>query len=93
MAPDLLTAMRPLTRVLARVDVGHERFQAVGDELDRAAELDGGGGGGQLVAVGVDLEAERAADVGRDDLHVVLRARRACARTRAGACAGTGCWW
>ncbi len=63
----------PLHAVLAGVDVGHERFQAVGDELDGTAELDGGRGGGQLVAVGVDLEAERAADVGRDDLHVVLR--------------------
>ena len=62
----------PLHGVFARMDVGHERFQAVGDELDRAAELDGGGGGGQLVTVGVDLEAERAADIGRDDLHVVL---------------------
>ena len=54
------------------MDVGHEHFQAVGDELDGTAELDGGRGRGQFVAVGMDLEAERAADVGCDDLHVVL---------------------
>ena len=61
-----------LDDVLARVDVGDERLQPVGDELHRAAELDGRGDGRHLVAVGVDLEAERAADVGGDDLHVVV---------------------
>ena len=64
--------MRALDRVLARVDVGDERLQPVGDELDGPAELDRGRHGRHLVAVGVDLEAERAADVGRDDLHVVV---------------------
>ena len=47
-----------LHRVLARVDVGHEGFQPVGDELDRPTEPDRRGGCRHLVAVGVDLEAE-----------------------------------
>ena len=61
-----------LDEVLARMDVGDERLEAVGDELDRAAEHDGGRRRRHLVAVGVDLEAERAADVRGDDLHVVV---------------------
>ena len=61
-----------LDEVLAGMDVGDERLEAVGDELDGSAERDGGGRRRHLVAIGVDLEAERAADVGGDDLHVVI---------------------
>ena len=61
-----------LDGILARVDVGDERLQPVGDELDGPAELDRRRRRRHLVAVGVDLEAERAADVGGDDLHVVV---------------------
>ena len=62
-----------LDRGLARVDVGDERLDAVGDELDGTAELDRRRHGRDLVAVAVDLEPERAADVGRHDLHHVVR--------------------
>ena len=61
-----------LDEVLARVDVGHEQLQTVGDELDGTAQLDGRRGRRQFVAVGVDLEPERAADIGSDDLHPVV---------------------
>ena len=58
--------------MVAGVDVGDERFQAVGDELDRSAHRHGDGGGGHLVGVGVDLDAVGAADVLADHPHLVL---------------------
>ena len=67
-----------LHEVLARVDVGHEQLQPVGDELDRPAQLDCRRSCRQLVAVAVDLEPERAADVRGHDLHACGQARPAC---------------
>jgi hypothetical protein len=58
--------------VVARVDVRQERFVAVGGELHRPPEHERERAGGDLVAVGVDLDAEGAADVARDDSHAVL---------------------
>src|SRR5215510_10092325 len=58
--------------ILAGVDVGHERLQSVGDELDGTAELDCRRRRRELVAGAVNLEPKRAADVGRNDLHVVI---------------------
>ena len=52
--------------VLARVDVGHERFQPVGDELHRPAQHDRKRRGRHLVGVDVDLDAVGAAHVLRD---------------------------
>ena len=42
----------------------------------------GGGHRGDLVAVGVDLEAERAADIRGDDLHHVVGTPSVRANTR-----------
>src|SRR5262249_41505691 len=53
--------------VLARVDVGQERFQAVGYEFHGAAQHDRQRGGRHLVRVYVDLDAVRAPDVLCDD--------------------------
>ena len=71
-SPALLTAMRASMQVLARMDVGDERFEPVGDEFHRPSEHDRGRSRGDLVAEGVDLQPERAADVRRHDPHVVL---------------------
>ncbi len=60
----------------ARVDVGDEGLEAVGGELHRPPEHERERAGGDLVAVGVDLDAERAADVARDDAHAVLVERQ-----------------
>ena len=62
--------------VLPRMDVGDEGFEPVGDELDRPVERYGERAGRDLVAIGVDLEPERAADIGRDDADVVLVHRK-----------------
>ncbi len=58
--------------VLARVDVGEEGLEPVGDELDRPAQHHGNGGGGHFVRVHVHLDAEGAADVLADHAHVGL---------------------
>ena len=62
--------------VLAGVDVGDEGFEPVGDELDRALQQDRERAGGDLVAIGVDLQPERSADIGRDDADIVLLHRQ-----------------
>jgi hypothetical protein len=59
-------------RLLARLDVGDERLAARGHELHRPAEEDRQGDGGEVVLIDVDLDPERAADVGRDHSHAVL---------------------
>jgi hypothetical protein len=58
--------------VIAGVDVGLERLDAIGQELHRPAQHDGQRAGGDLVGVSVDLEPERATDVLVDDPHAVL---------------------
>ena len=58
--------------MVARVDVREEGLVAVGRELHRAPEHERERAGGDLVAVSVDLDAEGAADVARDDPHAVL---------------------
>jgi hypothetical protein len=58
--------------VVARVDVGLERLDAVGEELDRPAEHHRQGARRDLVGIGVDLEPERAADVLVDHPHAML---------------------
>jgi hypothetical protein len=49
--------------VVAGVDVGGEALQTVGDELDRAPQQHRQRDRRHLVGIGVDLDAERAADV------------------------------
>src|SRR3989449_4540061 len=66
-----------LHAVVARVDVREEGLVAVGRELHRAPQHKRERTGGDLVAVSVDLDAERAADVARDDAHAVLVQREA----------------
>ena len=58
--------------VVARVDVGQERFQPVGDELHRPLERDREPHRRHLVGIGVDLDPERAADILRHHPHAVL---------------------
>ncbi len=58
--------------VVARVDVGLERLDAVREELDRPAEHHRERAGRDLVGIGVDLEPEGAADVLVDHPHAVL---------------------
>ena len=71
-SPDLAHGHARLDEIFAGVDVGDEGFQAVGDELDGAAKIDGRSRRRHLVAIGVDLEPERAADIRGDDLHHVI---------------------
>ena len=58
--------------VFARVNVGTERFEAVGDEFYRPAQFYRGGRRRDLIAEGMDLETEGPADVGGDQAYVVL---------------------
>ena len=55
------------------MDVRHERFEPVGDEFHRPAEHHRRRGRSDFVAEGVNFQAERAAHIGRDHPHVVLR--------------------
>ena len=71
-SPALLTAMRASIRFSRAWMSETNEFEPVGDEFHRPAEHDRGGGRGDLVAEGVDLEPERAADVRRHDPHIVL---------------------
>ena len=59
--------------VVAAVRVGHEAFRALGGPFDRLAHLAGGPGDDRLLGVMVDLRAEAAADIGRDDAQPRLR--------------------
>ena len=58
--------------VIARMDVGDEAFEPVGDELHRAPQQLRQRHRRHLVRVGVHLDAERAADVLGDDAHLLL---------------------
>ena len=65
--------------MVAAVDGGEEVLRAALDPLHRPAGVDGGGRGDDLFAVDVELAAEAAADLGRDDAHLLLRhAHAAC---------------
>ncbi len=54
------------------MDVGDEGFQPVGEELDRPLQHDAERGSRHFVRIGMNLDAERPADIGADDAHVVL---------------------
>ena len=54
------------------MDVGQERLAARGHPLDRPSERERQRDGGEVVLVDVDLDAERAADIGRDHAHALL---------------------
>ena len=58
--------------VFARMDVGEEGLEPVGDELDRPAQHHRNRRGCHLVRVDVHLDAERPADVLADHAHVGL---------------------
>ena len=58
--------------VVAAVRVGHERLGALGGPLHRPVHLLRRPGDDDVLGVEVDLRAEAAADVGRDDAHLVL---------------------
>jgi hypothetical protein len=69
----VLGAGEPQCRlVLARMDVGHERFQPVGDEFHRAPQHDRQRRGRHLVGIDVDLDAVGSAHVPRDYPHVAF---------------------
>ena len=59
--------------VLAAMDVGRERLETIGDPLHRPSQPHGEQAGGDVVGVAVDLEAEAAADVRRDDTDLLFR--------------------
>ena len=59
--------------VVARVDVGLERLDAVGQELHGPAQHDRQRAGGDLVGVRVDLEPERSSDVSVDHAYSMFR--------------------
>ena len=59
--------------VVAAMRVRHEALRALGGPFDRAAHLAGGPGHDRLFGVMVDLRAEAAADIGRDDTQFRLR--------------------
>ncbi len=61
-----------LDAVVAGVDVGDEALEAVGDELHRAPQQLRQRHRRHLVGIGVDLDAERAADVLGEHAHLVL---------------------
>ena len=61
-----------LDAVIAGMDVGDEALQAIGDELDGAAQQLRQRRRRHLVGIGVDLDAERAADVLGQHAHLVL---------------------
>ena len=58
---------------LPGMDIGQEGLQPVRGPSDRPAEQARGRNNGQLVGIGVQLQAERAADIGADDPHPVQR--------------------
>jgi len=56
-----------------RMDIGDERFEPIGDELDRPGENARQRRGRHFVAIEVDLDAVGAADVRTDHPHPMLR--------------------
>ena len=75
MVPSFLTPILRLDAVVARVDVGDEALDPVGDEFDRPLEQLRQRHRRHLVGIGVHLDAERAADVLGDDAHLMLLER------------------
>ena len=59
--------------VLARMDVGDEGFEPVGDELDGTPEQQRQRDHRHLVGIDVDLDAVGAADIAADHAHLGLR--------------------
>ena len=76
-----------LDHLLARVNVGEERLAARGDPLHGSPERERHRDGREVVLVDVDLDPERAADVGRDHPHAMLGARRTGRRAPPASCA------
>ena len=68
-APLRVDGHAALDAVVARVDVGGEALQAIGDELDRSAHDLGDHRHRDLVRVDVHLDAVAAADIAADDAH------------------------
>ena len=69
--------------------VGHEVLAPVLDPLHRAAEQLAGDHDRELLRAGVHLQAEGAADVGHDDVHLAVldaEARAIWSRTPCGPC-------
>ena len=62
--------------MIARMNVGDEAFEAVGDEFDRPLEEFRQRRRRHLVGIDMHLDAERAADVLGDDAHLVLFERK-----------------
>ncbi len=62
-----------LHTMVARVNVGDEALDAVGDEFHRPLEQLGQRHGRHLVGIGVHLDAERAADVFGQHAHLLVR--------------------
>ena len=61
-----------LDAMIARMNVGDEAFETVGDEFDRPLEQFRQRRRRHLVGIDVHLDAERAADVLGEDAHLVL---------------------
>ena len=80
-----------LDPMVARVDVGDEALQPVGDEFDRPPEQLRQRRRRHLVGVDVHLDAERAADVLGDDAHLRARRGRGAWRTGSASCAAPAC--
>ena len=59
--------------MVAAMGIGQEGFGAVGDPLDRHAGLLGGPQADDFFRIDVDLRAEAAADIRRDDAQLVFR--------------------
>ena len=59
--------------VIARMDIGLKRLQTVGDELDRPAQHDAHRRSRHFVSIDMQLHAEGAADILRDNTHIGLR--------------------
>ena len=59
--------------MVAAMCVGDEAFAALADPFDRAADLRAGPGDDRFLGIVELLDAEAAADVGRDDPQLVLR--------------------
>ena len=79
-----------LHAMVARVNVGDEAFQPVGDELDRPLQQLRQRHHRHLVGIGMHLDAERAADILGDDADLMLLRDRGAWRTGSASCAAPG---
>ena len=59
--------------IVAAVAVGEEVLGALADPFDRLAQAFGGDRGERIFAIGKQLGAKAATDIGRDDAHLVRR--------------------